>query len=395
MPYNILKRIGLFISFFMLFVTATIFIVYLIIGFVDAIINWINELMNLQGSMLIHIVSISIVLIFTCGIILYILGEIVDFLFGKHPSLLLDKIDDNILSKEDKEKISVIIPAYNEEKTIERAIEAVVPFCNHVIVVNDGSQDKTKEIASQCGAVVVNHKINRGLGESLRDGIKRALSLNSQIIINFDADLQYRAEEIPTLVYHIINDDYDLIMGSRFKGKIEEMSAFKRFGNKTYTRLLRYLTRVGVSDSQTGFRAFTDEFARAIKIRGNFTYTQEMILEATSKKAKIGEVPIHFDKRLDGKSRLMNNPFHFAKSSGIFLIQVLIDLNPLKIYSIFSSMLIIIGFYLGGTEIVNWLILGDMENPILIIAGLIFIVGAIIILSTALLVSSFKGKKYD
>jgi glycosyltransferase involved in cell wall biosynthesis len=267
----------------------------------------------------------------------------------------------------------------------------VKPYCKHVIVVDDGSEDKTGEIATKNGAVIVEHKLNQGLGQSLRDGIRRAIALESYIIINFDADLQYRAEEIPDLVYYIIHEDYDLIMGSRLEGKIEKMSKFKKFGNKMYTRLLRYLTKVGVSDGQTGFRAFTKEFAAMIKIRGDFTYTQEMILEATTKKAKIGEIPIHFDIREDGSSRLMKSSFHFAKSSGIFLVKVLIDLNPLKIFAIFSSILIAIGFYLGGTEIIDWLITGVMDNSVLIIIGIIIIFTAIIILSVSLLISSGKS----
>lgn len=176
----------------------------------------------------------------------------------------------------------------------------------------------------------------------------------------------------------------------RFAGKVEKMLFMKRFEIDSFLVLLSYLTKTGISDDQTGFRAFTNEFASMIKMRGDFTYTQEMILEATTKKAKIGEVPIHFDIREDGSSRLMKGPFHFAKSSGIFLIRVLIDLNPLKIFALFSSILIAIGFYLGGTEIINWLITGVMDNSVLIIIGMIIITGAIIILSTAVLIAALK-----
>ena len=165
---------------------------------------------------------------------------------------------------------------------------------------------------------------------------------------------------------------------------------YKKIGNRLYSRLLRYLTKVGISDGQTGFRAFTKDFAEKIKIRGDFTYTQEMILEATIKKTKIGEIPIFFAKRKDGESRLMKNPFHFAKSSSIFLIKVLIDLNPLKIFAILSSILIVIGFYFGGSEILDWLIAGNIENPFMIIVGIIIIMSGIIILSIALLVSALK-----
>ncbi|MCG3221038.1 MAG: glycosyltransferase family 2 protein, partial [Candidatus Heimdallarchaeota archaeon] len=299
MVYNFFKKIGLTIALLMFSSAVVMIVVYLIIGFIESIIDWIETLQTIEGNITLHVASITIVIIFTFGVLLYIFGELYEFGFGKFPSILLET-QDYKLTTEDIEKISVIIPAYNEEITIKKAIEKVKPFCKNVIVVNDGSEDKTGEIALKNGAIIVEHKLNKGLGQSLRDGIRRALALDSEIIINFDADLQYRAEEIPELVYYIIHEDYDLMMGSRLEGTIEKMSKFKTFGNKMYTKLLRYLTKVGVSDGQTGFRAFTNDFAALIKIRGDFTYTQEMILEATTKKAKIGEVPIHFDIRKDG-----------------------------------------------------------------------------------------------
>jgi len=311
------------------------------------------------------------------------------FFFGKYRSLILDKKEYS-LSPEEKDMITVIIPAYNEEETIEKAIKKVKPYCKNVIVVNDGSTDKTREKAEKAGAIVVNHKLNQGLGLSLRDGVKKALAIDSKIIINFDADLQYQAEDIPHLVYYILHEDYDLMMGSRLAGKIEKMHWFKRMGNKLYTKLLRYLTKTGITDGQTGFRAFTAEFARQIKIRGDFTYTQEMILEAVSKKTKIGEIPIYFKKRDSGTSRLMKSPMHFAKASGIFLLKVLADLNPLKIYSLFSSFLIIIGYYLGGKYVLDWFAIGEISNPFWATIGVIIVMTAIVILSFGFLISATK-----
>ena len=208
-------------------------VVYLIIGFVNSVIELINNLVDTGTQQILQIVIFSIVVIFTLGIILYILGELIEFFFRKYKPILLE-INEYKLTDEDIDRISVIIPAFNEEKTIKKAIEAVKPYCKNVIVVNDGSVDNTRQIALDTGAIVVDHKLNLGLGQSLRDGIKKAQSLNSDIIVNFDADLQYRAEEIPLLVYYVIKDNYDLIMGSRFAGKIESMPRFKRFANKAF-----------------------------------------------------------------------------------------------------------------------------------------------------------------
>ncbi|MHA1667369.1 MAG: glycosyltransferase, partial [Candidatus Heimdallarchaeaceae archaeon] len=154
MPYNILKKLGLTLSFLSFIVAVIMIIVYLLIGFVDSVIDWIKLLIVAQNENALHIIVISIAIIFTIGIISFILGEIIDFLFGKYPSILLEKKETS-LSEEEKEKISVIIPAYNEEKTIKKAIDNVKPYCKNVIVVNDGSTDNTKKIAQESGAVIV------------------------------------------------------------------------------------------------------------------------------------------------------------------------------------------------------------------------------------------------
>jgi len=387
---NVFKKIGLFLAISAFFILTLILLVFLVVEFFQSLILWISMLSKIQTSLSLYILSLSLIMVFTIGIIFYLIGEIVQFFFGKYRSLLLEPKSDFLLSPEERDKITVIIPAYNESETIGKAIRKVKPYCKNVVVVNDGSTDNTKEIAEQNGAIVVNHKLNQGLGQSLRDGVRKALALDSKIIVNFDADLQYKAEDIPSLVYYILYEDYDLMMGSRLAGEIETMHWFKKIGNKMYTKLLRYLTKCGISDGQTGFRAFTSEFASKIKIRGDFTYTQEMILEAVSKKAKIGEIPIFFGRRDSGNSRLMKNPFHFAKASGIFLLKVLVDLNPLKIYSLFSSFLIIIGYYIGGKYILDWLAIGKISNPFWATIGVIIVMTAIIILSFGFLFSATK-----
>jgi len=394
MVYNFFKKVGITLTIATFIIMVTAFIIFISHIFVSSISNWIMTIRFREENRVIYIVIVSFFLLFTLGIVLFIFGEIIDFLFGNYRSLLLEK-KEYTLSEEEKNKTIVIIPAFNEEETIKTAIEQVKPYCKHVLVVDDGSTDNTKRIAEECNAIVLSHKVNLGLGQSLRDGIKKALSLNAQAFVIFDADLQYQASDIPKLLYYIFREDYDLVMGSRLAGKIEKMNFLKKFGNIMYTKLLRYLTREGITDGQTGLRAFTQEFAKSIKIRGDFTYTQEMILEAVSKKFKIGEIPIYFARRISGHSRLMRNPFHFAKSSGIFLLKVLIDLNPLKIYALISGFLITVGFYMGGKEVVDWLLYSKENNisdPIWAIIGIVIIMNAFVILFIGLIFSASKNE---
>jgi len=393
MVYNFFKKIGLTLTISTFVIIVTAFIIFILHIFISSITDWIMTIQQTEENKTLYIVIVSFFLLFTFGIILFIIGEIIDFLFGNYRSLLLEKKDYTLLEDE-KNKTIVIIPAFNEEETIKQAIELVQPYCRQVLVVDDGSTDNTKKIAEEANALVLSHKVNLGLGQSLRDGIRKALSLNAESFVIFDADLQYQASDIPKLLYYIFQEDYDLVMGSRLAGEIEKMNFLKKFGNIMYTKLLRYLTHEGITDGQTGLRAFNAQFAKSIKIRGDFTYTQEMILEAVSKKFKIGEIPIYFSRRTSGRSRLMRNPFHFAKASGIFLLKVLIDLNPLKIYSLISGFLIMVGFYMGGKEVVDWLLYSKqnyISDPIWAIIGIVVIMNAFVLLFLGLIFSASKN----
>ena len=160
-------------------------------------------------------------------------------------------------------KIVVTIPAFNEEKTIGEVITEIkgvmdkTRFKYNLLIIDDGSRDRTKEIAEKAGAIVFSHPINYGLAETFRTEMKKALELNPDIIVHTDADGQYLASDIPKLIKPIIEKKADIVLGSRFKGKIEKMPLIKRLGNKAFSRVISKITGTKISDAQTGFRAFT------------------------------------------------------------------------------------------------------------------------------------------
>ena len=225
----------------------------------------------------------------------------------------------NAISFEHGLKVIVTIPAYNEEEKIGEVITNIktvmdeTKYCYNyiVLVVNDGSTDKTVDEAIKAGAFVYSHNINKGLAETFRTEMKLCCELGTEIIVHTDADGQYKAEEIPKLIYQV-EKGYDLVLGSRFMGTIESMTKMKRFGNKAFSRLISLLTKRKISDGQTGFRAFTRKVAEEIPIESNYTYTQEQIIRACQKDYKIIEVPAYFAKRDSGPSRLMKSPLNYA-----------------------------------------------------------------------------------
>ena len=136
-------------------------------------------------------------------------------------------------------RLVITIPSYNEEKSISSLIAGIKKVMNKtrhsykILIVNDGSTDKTEMIAKKSEAVVYSHPKNYGLAETFKTEIKKSLELRPDVIVHIDADAQYKAEEIPKLIKGI-RDGYDLVLGSRFKGKIESMPIIRKLGNKAF-----------------------------------------------------------------------------------------------------------------------------------------------------------------
>jgi len=248
-------------------------------------------------------------------------------------------------------KIVVTIPAYNEEKAIGIVIDKIKEAMEgnryeyEILVVDDGSKDKTAEVAKKENVVVYSHPKNYGLAETFKTEIKKSLEMGADIIVHIDADNQYQPVEIQKLIKEIDNG-YDLVLGSRFKGTIESMPLIKRFGNKAFSRVISNITGMKISDCQTGFRAFTKEVAEKIDIISDHTYTQEQIIRAVRKKFRIKEVPAYFAKRKD-KSRLISNPFRYAARAWINIIRIYRDYEPLKFFGIFGTAIFGFGFLIG------------------------------------------------
>ena len=248
-------------------------------------------------------------------------------------------------------KIVVTIPAYNEERTIGaliNGIHEVMKSCRYdykVLVVDDGSKDGTVQVAKKANAIVYSHPKNYGLAETFKTEINKSLKLKADVIVHIDADGQYLPRDIPKLVKEV-NNGSDLVLGSRFKGKIESMPLMKRLGNKAFSRVISNIAGIRISDGQTGFRAFTREVAEKIKVISDHTYTQEQIIRAVREKFKVKEVPVYFAKRKD-KSRLISNTLSYAIRAWINLIRIYRDYQPLKFFGIVGLLIFFIGLILG------------------------------------------------
>jgi glycosyltransferase involved in cell wall biosynthesis len=203
--------------------------------------------------------------------------------------------------------LAVVVPAKDEEATIGELLDRVarVRVPGHElrpIVVDDGSADRTAEIARERGAVVVRHPRNLGLGAAVRTGLQAAVEAGASMVAYLDADLEYCPEDIPRLVEPILADRADYVLGSRFLGGVRGMRLYRRLGNHAFTALLMLLTRRRISDGQTGMRAFSREAASQAEIIHDYNYAQVLTLDLLRKGFRMEEVSIRYRVREHGAS---------------------------------------------------------------------------------------------
>jgi len=211
--------------------------------------------------------------------------------------------------------ISVVIPAFNEEKSLgfilHRTYEMLreMGFPHEVIVVNDGSNDGTAKVAVENGTILVNNDRNLGKGDALKKGFMRA---NGYFVVTLDADGEHEPEEIPRLLYPVLNgengkNDVAAVIGSRFNGKMEDkaMTRLHVVGNKIFNALILLLTRRTVSDSQSGFRVYRRDVLRKLILNSlGYEIDTEIVVKMLKRGFVVKEVPITHNRRYSGFSKL-------------------------------------------------------------------------------------------
>jgi len=194
----------------------------------------------------------------------------------------------------ESKKIFCIIPAYNEEKNLGKVVADVKKHCTEVVVIDDCSNDRTTDIAKQAGATVLRHPINRGQGAALQTGNEYALKNQADILVHFDADGQFLAEDIPTGISPILNNEADVVLGSRFLGKDSNMPWSKKYIIMPIARLVnRILFGSNLSDPQNGFRILSRQAAKMIKINNDGSaHCNEILHKIFRYKLRVKEIPI-------------------------------------------------------------------------------------------------------
>jgi hypothetical protein len=283
--------------------------------------------------------------------------------------------------------VVVGIPAFNEEKTIARVILDAQKFAGKVVVCDDGSTDYTAEIAKHLGADVIRHEKNFGYGAALQSLFKRARELNADVLVTLDSDGQHDPAEIPLLVKPIEEGVAEVVLGSRFKDKngTIDMPKYRQFGVKVITKLTNGNGKHGVSDSQSGFRAYSKRALEYLSMSENGMGASVELLRAINKSGlKVCEVPISCKYAgSTGEKTSSKNPLSHGVGLLMSLIKLVVEDRPLPFLGVPGMFSIAVGSLFGVWMMDIYAKSGQITTNIAL-ASIAFILIGFFMISTAI-----------
>jgi len=257
----------------------------------------------------------------------------------------------------------VIMPALNEEATVADIVRGVPDAIDgidsiDVLVIDDGSSDKTASLAAAAGAAVVSHRHRQGVGAAFQTGLAGALEMGADLIVNIDADGQFDPKTIPDLVAPVLSGRADFATASRFADPrlTPEMSRLKIWGNHMMSRLISRLVRQKFHDVSCGMRCYNRRAAMSLNTIGTFTYTQEVFLNLAYKHLRMVEVPIRVrGRRRHGRSRVAGNLLRYAYNTLDIIFRCYRDYKPMRFFGRIALALALPGLALEAFLLVHYL----------------------------------------
>lgn len=260
-------------------------------------------------------------------------------------------------------KLIIQIPCFNEEATLPLTIADLpreVPGVDIVewLVVDDGSSDRTVEVARSLGVDhVVCHGRNRGLATAFMTGIDACLAAGADLIVNTDADNQYQASSIPDLVAPVLEGRADMVVGERPIEEVDDFSRVKKILQRVGSSVVRRFSGTGVRDAASGFRAYSRDAAMRVQVFGRYTYTMETIVQAGWNGISVESVPIGVNPKTRD-SRLVKSSTRYVFRSAQAIIRSFALYKPFRFFFLLGA----IPFLLGVAVLLRWLLLYILED---------------------------------
>jgi len=260
-------------------------------------------------------------------------------------------------------KLVIMIPCLNEEPTLPLVLKTIPKKISgidsiEILVVDDGSTDKTVEVAQKLGVKhILSHTKNQGLSRSFRHGLNQALELGADIIVLTEGDNQYPQERIPDLIQPILSGKADVVIGDRQTQTIEHFSPTKKFLQKFGTWVLNVAASTNVPDAISGFRAYSRKAAMQLNPVADYSWATETTIQASHKRQAIAIIPITTNPKLR-ESRQFKSSWQHTRRSSITIVRAFIMYRPYTVFLSLGSLLLII----GATPFVRYLILALTHN---------------------------------
>jgi glycosyltransferase involved in cell wall biosynthesis len=283
--------------------------------------------------------------------------------------------------------ITVVIPAYNETRFIGSTVLKARAYADTVIVVDDGSSDNTAEVAEAAGAVLVRHNCNLGKGAALNTGFCKARELGAQVVVTLDADGQHLAEELPQVVKPVLAGEADVVIGSRYISPHSDVPRHRIWGHWFFNQLIRVGSGVSVTDSQSGYRAFSSAALEAITFNSNgFSVESEMQFIAHEKGLRLMEVPITI--------LYTDKPKRSVIKHGLFVLGGVLKLvgqyRPLFFFGLPGVIIMLSAFSCGIGVVSRFLEVGQLPIGFAMVSLLLAVVGTVLF-SIGIILHSIRG----
>jgi glycosyltransferase involved in cell wall biosynthesis len=287
-------------------------------------------------------------------------------------------------------KLIIQIPCFNEAEALPATVAALpksIPGIDEIetLVIDDGSTDGTAEVARRHGVQhIVRHRRNRGLAAAFQSGLDTALAAGADIIVNTDADGQYRGEDIAVLVAAVVAGEADIVIGDRGVGRNEHFHPVKRQLQRLGSMVVRRLSRTTVTDAVSGFRAISRDAAQRITITTEFSYTTDMLIQSGRKRMAIASVPIRTNST-ERPSRLFKSIPQFIANTMITILRAYATYNPLRTFALMGLLITLVGMIPILRFLWFW-IAGDGAGHVqsLVLGGALLILGTLTVIMSLL-----------
>lgn len=282
-------------------------------------------------------------------------------------------------------KITVGIPAFNEEKNIASIISRLKDFTDSIVVCDDGSSDMTAKIAEDMGAILVKHPKNLGYGAAIRTIFLKAKDLESDVLVTLDGDGQHQIMDVEKILKPIEKNQADIVIGSRFLDKKSDVPKYREFGINVITKVTNVTIKNKLTDAQSGLRAYSKKVLSEIAPSDSgMGISTEILIKASSKGLKIVEIPITISYAGETST---HNPVSHGTSVLFSTIKYISIEHPIKFYGIPGFICLIVGFFFTYLSIQYYTEFGKLSTNLTILSAGTVLVGIMLAITAVLLYS--------